>query len=165
MSSFTPYIKVVPSTDGVSIYADAIGDSTKPSIVFIHGFGVSGACFDNLFADKNLLAHFYLVSLVSYYVLIPDNSPSGAIRLAWARKKWKTHYCRRLHVPSFRQRFRRCDQGLFSREARHGRLVRTLKIHISGDDSYLLYVPSRSYGGTLNPFHSKATQLSPCPTL
>lgn len=69
MSSFVPISKVVKSTDGVSIYSDAIGDPTKPSIVFIHGICMSGACFDNLFADSNLLAKFYLVRLLSYVSL------------------------------------------------------------------------------------------------
>lgn len=104
MSSFTPITKVITSTDGVIIYSDAIGDPTKPSVVFIHGISLSGACFDNLFADKSLLDKFYLVPrLVFVTTKVTDVVLQGAIRLAWTWKEWKAHYSRRLHVLSFRR--------------------------------------------------------------
>ncbi|KAK0231860.1 hypothetical protein EDD85DRAFT_939492 [Armillaria nabsnona] len=43
------------------IYADAVGDLTKPCLVFVHGLALSGAVFDNLFTNPNLIANFYLV--------------------------------------------------------------------------------------------------------
>ncbi|KAK0471662.1 Alpha/Beta hydrolase protein [Armillaria novae-zelandiae] len=52
---------LVPSKDGALIYADAAGDPTKPCLVFVHGFTLSGAVFDNLFTNPKLIANFYLV--------------------------------------------------------------------------------------------------------
>ncbi|KAK0231861.1 alpha/beta-hydrolase [Armillaria nabsnona] len=52
---------LVSSKDGALIYADAAGDPTKPCLVFVHGFTLSGAVFDNLFTNAKLTANFYLV--------------------------------------------------------------------------------------------------------
>lgn len=43
--------KVLHSADGTPIYADAVGDPSKPSIVFVHGFGLSAVAFDGIFGD------------------------------------------------------------------------------------------------------------------
>ncbi|KAH8105165.1 Alpha/Beta hydrolase protein [Cristinia sonorae] len=42
---------VVQSADGTPIYADSVGDASKPSIIFVHGFGLSGIAFDGIFEE------------------------------------------------------------------------------------------------------------------
>lgn len=59
---FATITKLVKSADGTTIYADATGDSKNPSLVFVHGFALSGVVFDRLFTNKKLLSSFYLVS-------------------------------------------------------------------------------------------------------
>ncbi|TFK50523.1 alpha/beta-hydrolase [Heliocybe sulcata] len=59
--SFAPSIKYLRSSDGARIYAEAVGDFNKPSLVFTHGVSLSSAIFDDLFTDERLLANFYLV--------------------------------------------------------------------------------------------------------
>ncbi|KIJ40418.1 hypothetical protein M422DRAFT_230170 [Sphaerobolus stellatus SS14] len=54
--------KVLTSTDGKKIYAKAVGDSSKPSIIFIHGLTLSAAVWDDIFTDNRLLDKFYLVA-------------------------------------------------------------------------------------------------------
>ncbi|KAF7289240.1 AB hydrolase-1 domain-containing protein [Mycena indigotica] len=49
------------SSDGAQIYADAAGNAQNPSMVFAHGFALSGVVFDQLFAHQLLLDNFYLV--------------------------------------------------------------------------------------------------------
>ncbi|KAF9480729.1 alpha/beta-hydrolase [Pholiota conissans] len=53
---------VITSSDGTDIFATAAGNPHNPSLVFVHGFALSGIVFDNLFHNKYLLAHFYLVA-------------------------------------------------------------------------------------------------------
>lgn len=53
--------KFAKSSDGTPIFARAVGDSSKPSLVFVHGMSLSGVVFDDLFKDKTLLDRFYLV--------------------------------------------------------------------------------------------------------
>ncbi|KAL0961111.1 hypothetical protein HGRIS_006088 [Hohenbuehelia grisea] len=60
-SSTKPTVKLLKSADGTTIYADAIGNPAKQSLVFLHGFALSGVVFDNLFTNKKLLDNFYLV--------------------------------------------------------------------------------------------------------
>ncbi|KAF7288116.1 AB hydrolase-1 domain-containing protein [Mycena chlorophos] len=55
------FVKECTSSDGTLIYADASGDPQNPSIVFVHGFAVSGIIYDKLFRDQRLLENFYLV--------------------------------------------------------------------------------------------------------
>lgn len=54
--------KYVTSSDGVKIYADAVGDPANPSIVFIHGFMLSAMAFDNIFFNEQYSSRYYLVS-------------------------------------------------------------------------------------------------------
>ncbi|KAF8905798.1 Alpha/Beta hydrolase protein [Gymnopilus junonius] len=54
--------KLLKSTDGIDIFARAVGDHTKPSLVFVHGLALSGYVFDGLFKEDYLLDRFYLVS-------------------------------------------------------------------------------------------------------
>ncbi|KAL0959908.1 hypothetical protein HGRIS_011573 [Hohenbuehelia grisea] len=60
-AALSPVIKTVTSADGTHIYADAIGNPAKQSIVFVHGFALSGVVFDRLFTNQDLLNNFYLV--------------------------------------------------------------------------------------------------------
>ncbi|KAK0190048.1 Alpha/Beta hydrolase protein [Armillaria mellea] len=57
----TSTTQLVPSKDGALIYTDAVGNPAKPCLVFVHGFTLSGAVFDNLFINPKLIANFYLV--------------------------------------------------------------------------------------------------------
>ncbi|KAJ7072861.1 Alpha/Beta hydrolase protein [Mycena amicta] len=49
------------SADGTRIYADATGNPQNPSVVFAHGFALSGIVFDKLFSDARMLEKLYLV--------------------------------------------------------------------------------------------------------
>ncbi|KAJ7198505.1 alpha/beta-hydrolase [Mycena pura] len=53
--------KLCPSTDGTLIYAEASGNPANPSVVFVHGFALSGIVFDKLFCDVRMLEKLYLV--------------------------------------------------------------------------------------------------------
>lgn len=53
--------RVLTSSDGLKIYAEAAGNSSGPSIVFVHGLTLTAACFDAFFEDSRLLQQFYLV--------------------------------------------------------------------------------------------------------
>ncbi|KAJ7125344.1 alpha/beta-hydrolase, partial [Mycena epipterygia] len=53
--------KLCPSSDGTLIYAEASGNPANPSVVFAHGFALSGIVFDKLFSDTRLLDKLYLV--------------------------------------------------------------------------------------------------------
>ncbi|PPQ82824.1 hypothetical protein CVT25_009199 [Psilocybe cyanescens] len=54
--------KILKSSDGTDIFARAVGLHHKPSLVFVHGLALSGAVFDDLFKNQDLLDRFYLVS-------------------------------------------------------------------------------------------------------
>ncbi|KAJ3529918.1 hypothetical protein NM688_g7786 [Phlebia brevispora] len=53
--------KEVTSEDGTKILVEAAGDSSKPALVFIHGFGLTGISFDPQFEDPRLNENLYLV--------------------------------------------------------------------------------------------------------
>ncbi|KLO07077.1 alpha/beta-hydrolase [Schizopora paradoxa] len=53
--------KLVASSDGTKIYADSNGNSSKPALVFIHGFMLSAGVFDCLFADEKFTSEFHLI--------------------------------------------------------------------------------------------------------
>lgn len=65
--------KLVTSSDGAKIYADAVGNPKNPSVVFIHGVSLSCVVFDNIFFDTDFPDSFYLVRrhsvLYLYYSL------------------------------------------------------------------------------------------------
>jgi hypothetical protein len=61
MASLLSAAVVIKSSDGTDIFATAAGKPQNPSLIFSHGFALSGVVFDNLFQDKRLLDHFYLV--------------------------------------------------------------------------------------------------------
>lgn len=53
--------KLITSSDGATIYANAVGNSLNPSLVFIHGLMLSGTVFDSLVQDIRLQSLFYVV--------------------------------------------------------------------------------------------------------
>lgn len=59
--SHTPIEKIVQSSDGTAIWAEAVGDPSKPSILFAHGLWLSAGVFDDVFRDERLLDNAYLV--------------------------------------------------------------------------------------------------------
>ncbi|KXN87003.1 AB hydrolase superfamily protein YdjP [Leucoagaricus sp. SymC.cos] len=52
---------VVSAIDGLKIYAEAIGDPSKPAIIYIHGNSTSSGVWDNQFFDEALGDSFYQV--------------------------------------------------------------------------------------------------------
>lgn len=52
---------MLQSSDGTDIFADAIGNPRNPPIVFVHGITLSALVWKDLFQDKRLSDHFYLV--------------------------------------------------------------------------------------------------------
>ncbi|KAG1728786.1 Alpha/Beta hydrolase protein [Suillus lakei] len=53
--------KLVTSLDGCKIFAEGIGNLDGPTVVFVHGLGLSTVVFNNLFEDDQLLSKLYLV--------------------------------------------------------------------------------------------------------
>ncbi|KZT52832.1 alpha/beta-hydrolase, partial [Calocera cornea HHB12733] len=53
--------KLVHSADGTPIYAEALGDPSKPALVFVHGFALSLTCFDDVFSDPGWREAAYLI--------------------------------------------------------------------------------------------------------
>ncbi|KAJ7173717.1 Alpha/Beta hydrolase protein [Mycena filopes] len=53
--------KLCPSSDGTLIYAEAAGNPANPSVVFAHGFALSGIVFDGVFSDARMLDKLFLV--------------------------------------------------------------------------------------------------------
>ncbi|KIJ40218.1 hypothetical protein M422DRAFT_60579 [Sphaerobolus stellatus SS14] len=51
--------QVTSAFDGIQIYAEAIGDPSKPAIVYIHGNSTSSVVMGLSFFDETLLKHFY----------------------------------------------------------------------------------------------------------
>ncbi|KAJ6552093.1 Alpha/Beta hydrolase protein, partial [Mycena vulgaris] len=53
--------RILKSADGTDIYAEALGDPSKPTVVFIHGFSMSSIAFDAIFSDPRWIDNVYLV--------------------------------------------------------------------------------------------------------
>lgn len=72
-------VKKVQSADGTKIYADAVGNSTNPTLIFVHGFSSSATVFDNIFSNATNSKEFYLVSdtafLSNFTSKVTINSP------------------------------------------------------------------------------------------
>lgn len=49
------------SNDGTKIWADACGDPSKPSVVFIHGLSCTALAFERQFSDPELLKNLYMI--------------------------------------------------------------------------------------------------------
>jgi len=54
-------IRVLTSSDGHTIFAEASGDHSKPHVVIIHGLAMSGAVFDDFCKRSDLLKGLYIV--------------------------------------------------------------------------------------------------------
>ena len=54
--------KVLSSSDGNVVYAEAVGDISKPHLVFVHGFSLSGSVFDKIFHDAKYQEQYFLVT-------------------------------------------------------------------------------------------------------
>ncbi|KAF9031370.1 alpha/beta-hydrolase [Hymenopellis radicata] len=52
---------LLTSADGTLLFADAVGDPSKPALVFIHGLCVGGLVWDAIFEDPKWSEVFYLV--------------------------------------------------------------------------------------------------------
>ncbi|THH17321.1 hypothetical protein EW146_g3464 [Bondarzewia mesenterica] len=59
--SAKPHSKVLRSSDGCEIYAEATGHSSRPHVVLIHGVTFSGAVFDDFCRQPELLEELYIV--------------------------------------------------------------------------------------------------------
>lgn len=66
-----PISKVIISTDGVKIYAEAIGDPSKPALVLIPGYSLSTIVFEKQFSDANLYKDVYLVRRLHSIMSVP----------------------------------------------------------------------------------------------
>ncbi|KAF5349835.1 hypothetical protein D9758_014013 [Tetrapyrgos nigripes] len=53
--------KFVPSTDGSLVYAEAIGDPSKPALILVPGYTLSTQVFDKQFEDEELRRELYLI--------------------------------------------------------------------------------------------------------
>ncbi|KAJ7284487.1 alpha/beta-hydrolase [Mycena rebaudengoi] len=54
-------VKILHSTDGTTIYAEATGEPHNPHVVLLAGLSLSGCVFDDLCADRRLLQKLYIV--------------------------------------------------------------------------------------------------------
>jgi len=59
--NFERISKLIKSKDGLEIYAEAVGDPSKPHVVFIHGIWLSGIVWEAQFSTSELLEHIYAV--------------------------------------------------------------------------------------------------------
>ncbi|KAF8990565.1 alpha/beta-hydrolase [Cyathus striatus] len=53
---------LIMSSDGTQIFASAVGNPRNPPIVFVHGYTLSAAVFDDLFKEQQLNSRYYLLS-------------------------------------------------------------------------------------------------------
>lgn len=67
-------VKTLRSSDGTSIYAEAVGSPMNPHIVFIHEVTLSSVVFDDLIRDRRLTDHLYLVRVQCTYHLMGHRS-------------------------------------------------------------------------------------------
>lgn len=76
--------RFITSRDGTKIFASASTlplDSSKPTVVLIHGFAVSSLCWDSLYADHRWTN---AVNLVSYDVRGHGRSGQALSAVGWA---------------------------------------------------------------------------------
>ncbi|KAF8198330.1 Alpha/Beta hydrolase protein, partial [Mycena galopus ATCC 62051] len=76
--------RVVKSADGTDIYVEAVGDLSKPALVFIHGFSMSSMAFNAIFSDPQWIANVYLVR---YDVRGHGRSGKPADEASWESKR------------------------------------------------------------------------------
>jgi len=53
--------RMIPSPDGVKLWAQAAGNPSHPAIVFVHGFACSAKIFEKQFTDPEMLENLYMV--------------------------------------------------------------------------------------------------------
>lgn len=53
--------KFVTSSDGTKIWAAACGNTSKPAVVFIHGFMCTADVFDKQYTNTTMLENLYIV--------------------------------------------------------------------------------------------------------
>lgn len=61
--------RYIISADGTKVFAGALGDPTKPALVFVHGFSLCSSIFNDLFARSENSKGYYLVCKWYYYAL------------------------------------------------------------------------------------------------
>ena len=66
--------KYLTSSDGATIYADAVGNPDGRSIVFVHGKGCSAAVFDCIFEAEQYKNDFFLVRLSLQQLLLVETT-------------------------------------------------------------------------------------------
>ncbi|KAJ6510662.1 Alpha/Beta hydrolase protein [Mycena sanguinolenta] len=76
--------QLLKSADGTDIYAEAVGDSSKPAVVFIHGFSMSSIAFNTIFVDPEWISNLYLVR---YDVRGHGRSGKPTDEAAWESKR------------------------------------------------------------------------------
>ncbi|KAF7328808.1 putative oxidoreductase ephD [Mycena venus] len=76
--------RLLKSADGTEIYAEAVGDASKPAVVFIHGFSMSSMAFNAIFSDPQWIANVYLVR---YDVRGHGRSGKPSDEAFWASKR------------------------------------------------------------------------------
>lgn len=72
LSSFFPLpmpfqqktVKYLTSSDGTTIYADAVGNTEGPNMIFVHGHSLSAAVFDDIFKAEKYSQNFFFVRLL-----------------------------------------------------------------------------------------------------
>ena len=60
-AAVAPDARYLTSADGSTVYAEAVGDPSKPHVVFLHGFSLSTVVFDCIFYNPRYAKEFYLV--------------------------------------------------------------------------------------------------------
>lgn len=79
--------ELIISSDGSTIHAEAIGNHSGQHIIFLHGFTLSSAVFDNIFFDIRYHKEYFLVSLtesVNHAAVAHVHLFADSIRLAWS---------------------------------------------------------------------------------
>ncbi len=74
--------KFVTSSDGSKIYAEAVGDPTKPALVLVPGYMLSTMVFDKQFEDKELQKELYLVRGARSYHRAHSDKQTDTVRYA-----------------------------------------------------------------------------------
>ncbi|KAJ3519761.1 hypothetical protein NMY22_g13051 [Coprinellus aureogranulatus] len=54
--------RIITSADGTSVFAQAVGDSRLPALVFVHGLAMSALVWAKILQDTNLLRFFHLIA-------------------------------------------------------------------------------------------------------
>lgn len=56
------HAQLVTSKDGTKIFAEALGDRSKPHLIFLHGLSSNNTVFNPLFTHPKLINDFYMVN-------------------------------------------------------------------------------------------------------